>query len=292
MIIDVISPSSEGYGPQTQLVVDLCQLLGIDVSPHSLLNVSITVMAVLIVSSSIFTTIRGYLFSLCGERVVQRIRNKLFAKLMGFEISFYDITRTGELINRLAADTTLLKDAVTVNVSMALRWTATVILGIGYLFYVSWKLTLVMLSVVPLVMFGTRIYGTKIRVLASATQEALAKATDTAGESLSQIRTVRSFAREDAQMELYADKINTTFLLGRQIALYYGFFIGGIAFVASCAMGLVLWYGAGLVLDGELSTGILMSYVLYTLTVAGALGGLSGLFGSFMQVILPRKMDI
>jgi ABC-type multidrug transport system fused ATPase/permease subunit len=95
--------------------------------------------------------------------VVARLRVKLFTHLSGLEVGFYDVTRTGELINRLSTDTTVLKDGVTINVSMALRWASTVVVGIGYLFFISWKLTLVMLSVVPIVTVSAMVYGKKIK---------------------------------------------------------------------------------------------------------------------------------
>ena len=123
------------------------------------------------------------------------------------------------------------------------------------------------------------------RRLSKATQDALASATETAEESISHIRTVRSFSREALQAALYSEKIHTTFLLGRKIAWLYGVFIGIISLVAMGAMILVLWYGATLVLAGEMTTGVLTSYVLYTLTVGIALAALSGLFAQWMSAL-------
>jgi ABC-type multidrug transport system fused ATPase/permease subunit len=123
---------------------------------------------------------------------------------------------------------------------MGLRWLATVLLGIAYLFFISWKLTLVMLSVVPIVAISARMYGKRVRTLSKGTQEALAKATETADESFSQIRTVRSFSREPLQVQLYSEKIALTYELGKRLALLYGLFVGVLTFIASAAMVLVL----------------------------------------------------
>ena len=259
--------------------------LGFGDSPKAVLNVSVVILVVVVAIASLFSTLRGYWFTLAGERVVARLRIALFTHLSSMEVGFFDVTRTGELINRLSADTTILKDAVTINVSMALRWIANILVGILYLFVVSWKLTLVMLSVVPLVAIGAIVYGKKIKLLSKATQEALAHATETAEESISHIRTVKSFNREARQAALYGDKIQTTFLLGKRIAWLYGVFIGVISLVAFGAMILVLWYGATLVLSGEITTGQLTSYVLYTITVGIALAALSGLFAQWMSAL-------
>jgi ABC-type multidrug transport system fused ATPase/permease subunit len=96
---------------------------------------------------------------------------------------------------------------------------------------------------------------------------------------------VRSFYREPFQIDLYADRIEETYNLGARIALLYGIFIGGIGFVGSGSMILVLWCGARLVLRHEMSSGMLTSFVLYTITVGFALGGISGLFGSLMKAV-------
>ena len=285
-IIDAISQGeSSEQSKQKDWLYQYLLTLGFGDSPKAVLNVSVILLVIIICLASIFTSLRAYFFTLAGERVVARLRIELFTHLSSLEVGFFDVTRTGELINRLSADTTILKDAVTINVSMALRWIASILVGIAYLFLVSWKLTLVMLSVVPLVIAGAMIYGKKIKLLSKATQEALAHATETAEESISHIRTVKSFNREARQAALYSDKIHTTFLLGKRIAWLYGVFVGIISFVAMGAMILVLWYGATLVLSGEMTTGLLTSYVLYTLTVGVALAALSGLFASWMSAL-------
>ena len=99
-------------------------------------------------------------------------------------------------MSRLSSDTSVLKNTVTSNVSMGLRWAATVIGGILFLFFISWKLTLVMITIVPIVAIGAKYYGTYVRNLSKQTRRALAKATEVAEESISAIRTVRSFAQE------------------------------------------------------------------------------------------------
>ena len=106
-------------------------------------------------------------------------------------------------MSRLSSDTSVLKNAVTSNISMGLRWAATVVGGIIFLFFTSWRLTLVMMAIVPVVSFGTVRYGTYVRDLSKATRRALARATEVAEESISAVRTVRSFAREPKREAMY-----------------------------------------------------------------------------------------
>ena len=91
---------------------------------------------------------------MAGERVVARLRVDLYTAVIQQEIGFFDLRRTGELTNRLASDTTVLQNAVTVNLSMALRFGLQALGSIAILLWTSWKLTLVMLAVVPLVAAG------------------------------------------------------------------------------------------------------------------------------------------
>ena len=162
-IIDAISYKSEAERSSgADWLYSAVVRLGFGDSPRAVLNVSVVILVIVVAVASLFSTLRGYWFTLAGERVVARLRIKLFTHLASLEVGFYDVTRTGELINRLSTDTTVLKDAVTINISMALRWIANIVVGIAYLFFVSWKLTLVMLSVVPLVAIGAIVYGKKV----------------------------------------------------------------------------------------------------------------------------------
>ena len=106
----------------------------------------ILTLSVIFVIGGIFTFIRGYLYSLVGERLVRVIRKNLFECIIRQDISFFDINKTGELMNRLSADTTVIQSCLSVNVSMGLRSAAMIFVSTILLFVTSWKLTLVVLS--------------------------------------------------------------------------------------------------------------------------------------------------
>merc|ERR1719326_745873 len=116
-------------------------------------------LALIFVVGGIFSFVRGFLFTLAGERVVARLRRTLFRKLVVQEIGFFDETKTGELMNRLSSDTTVIQSAATVNISMGLRFGAQVVIGIILIFFESWKLSLITLSIVPAVIGLAICYG-------------------------------------------------------------------------------------------------------------------------------------
>ncbi len=228
---------------------------------------------------------RAYLYTLAGERVVVRLRRQLFGSIIRQEIGFFDAQRTGELVNRLASDTGVLQNSVTVNVSMALRFTLQAVGCVAVLFWMNWQLSLVMLAVVPLVAVGAAVFARTVRRLSKDTQDALAGASAVAEESIGNVRTVRAFAQEEGEVERYAARVDEAFDLGRRLALAYGAFQGAMGFAAYAAIAGGLWYGGTMVIDGAMSLGDLTSFMLYTLFLAFALGGLSSLYGDFNKAL-------
>lgn len=234
---------------------------------------------------AIATGVRAYLFTVAGERIVARLRGLLYDRLIRREVAFFDRHRTGELTNRLAADTTVVQNAATVNVSMLLRYALTAVGSVVILALTSWRLTLVMLALVPITVIGALVYGRIVRRLSRQVQDALAEATTVAEETLSGIRTVRSFAREGEESRRYADRVETSFTLARTRARFSAIFGGIAGFAGYGAISGVLWYGGLMLADGEISMGVLTSFLLYTFSLAFSIAALGGLWQDFMRAV-------
>ena len=106
--------------------------------------------------------LRMYLFTVAGERIVARLRQRLYGHIVGQEVAFFDSRRTGELVSRLASDTTVLQATVTVNASMALRNVVLLVGGLTLMFLTSVQLTLLMLLLVPPIAIGAVLVGKRI----------------------------------------------------------------------------------------------------------------------------------
>lgn len=251
------------------------------------LNETILELILLFVVSSAFSMLRGALFTLAGERLVSRFRTRLFDHIMFQDIAFFDTNQSGELQSRLSSDTGAIQNAVTVNFSMSLRMIVQAVCSFVVIFFISWKLTLVMLSVVPVVGVCARMYGTFVKTLSKNYQDSLAKASETAEEAFSSIRTVRSFSRERHQVAKYATRIDTAYQYGKRRAWAYGTFLGGIGLLGSLAVCLVLWMGGKMVIKQEdgFTPAKLTTFMMYTLNLAMALGGLSELFSSALSAL-------
>jgi len=228
---------------------------------------------------------RHLLFSLAGERGVRRVRERLYANLLAQEVAFFDGSRTGELISRLGTDAASLQGLLASQFSMALRHVITAVGGIVLLFVTSPKLTLVMLAVVPAVAIGAVVYGRKVRALARRYQDALAEASHVAEESLSSIRTVRSFVAEPAERARYERAIADSYAAARKRAYAGATFMGGASAGVFASIAAVLGYGGVLVARGDLTAGALTAFLVYTLLIAMSLGQLADLWAEVMRGI-------
>jgi ATP-binding cassette subfamily B protein len=226
---------------------------------------------------------RYALFTIAGERIVARLRQDLYSRILQQEVAFFDQRRTGELLNRLSSDTAVLQNAVSSNISMALRNVAQTVGGVAFLFYTSPTLAAMMLVVIPPIAIGARWYGRELRKLSREVQDALAVASEVAEESIAGIRTVRSFTAEPLERARYHARIEESFALARRRSVLGGLFMGVASFFGLAAAVFVLWYGGHLVVAGGMSLGELTAFLVYTVIVAVSLGSLSGLWTDFMK---------
>jgi ATP-binding cassette subfamily B protein len=240
-------------------------------------------LGAIFVLQGIAVWLRAYLFAVSGEKIVTSLRQRLYRAILEQEVAFFDRHRTGELVSRLASDTTVLQQTVSANLSMGLRHVVMVGGGLAFLFYTSPRLTLIMLLVVPPVALGASYFGRRIRVLARRAQDALADASQQAEESIAGLRTVRSFDAEAHEASRYDVAVLRSFDLARRRARFASLFFGIMTMAGYGAGAVVLWLGGRMVVAGEMSVGDLTSFVVYTLTVAFSLGALGEVWADFMR---------
>jgi ABC-type multidrug transport system fused ATPase/permease subunit len=231
------------------------------------------------------TTARAWLFTVAGERIVTALRNRLYERLLAQDLSFFDSEKTGDLLSRLGSDTTVLQTAVTVDISLLLRTTVSFFGSLAIMLWQSWRLTLVMLAVVPLVVISAALYVRVLRRYSRQVRDALAAASALAEERLSGIRTVRAFAREEFEAQNYEKASNLALDLSLTRALLSAGFQGLMSFAGYSAIAIVLWTGGRFVAQGSMSFGELSAFILLTFTMAFALSTLSALWGDFARAL-------
>jgi ATP-binding cassette, subfamily B, bacterial MsbA len=226
-----------------------------------------------------------YLLGATGERVVATLRQDLFAHLVRLSPGFFTERRTGELISRLSADVAMLQSVMSHQVSEFARQTLFLIGGIIMLTLTHPRLTATTLAVVPIVVGAAWMFGRRLRKASTGVQDRVAEATASADEAFSQIRTVQGFTREALETERYHSHLVDVVSAAIKRARIRGMFFGVITFFSFGGIVAVLWQGGRLVLDGALTPGALVSFLLYAITVAAAVGALASVFGSYQDAV-------
>jgi subfamily B ATP-binding cassette protein MsbA len=226
-----------------------------------------------------------YFLSATGELVVARLREDLFAHLVRLSPAFFAERRTGELVSRLASDVTMLQSVLSHQLSELARQTLYLFGGVTLLMLTHPRLTITTLLVIPIIVGTAWVFGRALRRASTGVQDRVAEATGTAEEAFGQIRTVQSFTREAEESRRYSAHLREVVTAALARARLRGVFFGVISFVAFGGVAAVLWQGGRLVLDGSLTAGALVSFMLYAIYVAAAVGALASLFGSYQEAV-------
>ncbi|MGY1531213.1 ABC transporter transmembrane domain-containing protein [Luteimonas sp. A649] len=232
---------------------------------------------------AIATAARFFFVSLLGERVVADLRTQLFGHLVGLDQSFFERSRTGELVSRLTADTELLRGVVATSMSVALRSVVMVLGSVAMLMVTSprlaaWTLVGIPLAVLPLVLGGRR-----LQRISRQSQDRVADANALATETLGAIDTVQSHAREGHERGRFATAVATAVTVARKRIGVQALVTAVAISVIFGAITLVLWLGAHDVADGRMSAGTLGQFVLYAMFGAGSVGALAEVWNELQK---------
>jgi len=218
-----------------------------------------------------------------GQNITAALRSKVFSSVTHQETAFFDKTKTGELINRLSADTQLVSQTVTQQVSDGLRNAVMALAGVGMMVHMSPQLACVGLAIVPPVSAWGIVMGRRVKKISKEVQDALAASTSLAQEKLSNIRTVRAFAMEHREVEHYNDKLEQVLEKARSEAMIQATFYGVTGLAGNMIIITVLYYGGSLVTSNVLTVGNLASFVLYSAYVGIGLSGISTFYAEMMK---------
>jgi ATP-binding cassette subfamily B protein len=221
------------------------------------------------------TAARFYFVSLLGERVIADLRRSLFGHLLSLDQSFYERTRSGELLSRLSADAELLRSVVGSSMSIALRSTITVLGSAVMLAVTSPRLALMALVGIPLIVLPMALTGRRVRGAARDSQDRVADANARAGETFNAMHTVQSYAREAFERERFGEAVSRSLGASRRRIRMQSMLTASVIVLVFGAITAVLWVGAQDVIAGSMSAGTLGQFVLYAMIGAGSVGALT-----------------
>jgi len=226
---------------------------------------------------------RYYLVTWLGERVIADLRQAVYGHVLGLSPGFFEEMRTGEVLSRLTADTTLIQAVIGSTASVALRNVLMFAGGSVLLVITSPKLTGLVFLMIPVVVAPIVLFGRQVRRLSRASQDRVADISSHAGESLGAIQVVQSFGHEELDRRGFAAGVERAFVTAVKRTRARAWLTALVMLLVFGAVDVVVWIGAKDVIAGAMSAGQLAAFVFYAIVVAGALGALAEVYGELQR---------
>jgi ABC-type multidrug transport system fused ATPase/permease subunit len=239
----------------------------------------------ILVIQAVFSYFRSVLFANVTEKTMADIRRFTYNHLIKLPLGFFDKHRVGELNSRISSDISMLHETFTTTLADLIRQMVVIIGGIGLLVYTSPQLTLFMLMILPVVILSIWFFGKFIRKLSREAQKKTAESNTIVEETLQGIRSVKSYTNEFFEMQRYSNKINEVAKAGMKAGIYGGLFSSTLIIGLFGALVAVVWRGALLLVNGEIETGELFSFVIYSGYIGGTIGGVAAVFTRIQKFI-------
>jgi len=263
-------------------MVDIAQ--GESDLPYSLKQIGLILIIIFIVQG-IISFFRVYLFAYASENGIAAIRQALYTKMINLPIVFYEKNRLGELISRITADVESMYSAFSVTLAEFIRQVIILIVGIGFLAYLMPRLSLIMLATFPFIVVLALFFGKYIRKLSKERQEELAQTNTIINETITSIRSVKTFTSEAFESKRYGNKITNVVSIAMRYAKARGMFAAFMVSVLSGALFFVIWQGAMMVQDDSITAGDLIAFVSYTAVIGAAIAGLGNFYSQLLGAI-------
>ena len=251
-------------------------------------GITLALLAVF-VFRSLASFVQNYNLGYVGEKIVADMRCELYAHFQTLSLQFYADRRVGELISRISSDVTVVRTVLTGNISAFLGQALTLVGSVAIMFYLNWRLTLFIIVLMPIIVAVAFVLGGAIRRTSTRVQDEIAGATVVAEEVFQNIREVKSFVRESYEIDRYNSAIAVAFRAAVKLLTVRSVFGPIIAFFAFAGLALILWFGGREVLDGRLSAGELIAFLIYGLTVAANFAGVVSLYSQVQEALGATK---
>lgn len=249
------------------------------------LNTTLLLIFLQLGVQTIFSFMRVYLLTEVGEKSLADMRKDVYSKLLTMPMSFFTEKRVGELSNRISSDLSQIQDAISFTFAEFLRGLFTLLIGLAFIFWISTKLALVMLAVVPIIAVLAVIFGIRIRKMARKAQDQLADSGTIVQETFQGISVVKAFTSEFYEISRYVKSIYAVVDTAISNARYRGAFVSFMIFSVFGTIAFVMWFGAGMIQSGELTIGSLTMFVIFSMFVGGTFAGFADIFSQLQKIL-------
>ncbi|MEN9832893.1 MAG: hypothetical protein RL753_47 [Bacteroidota bacterium] len=252
--------------------------------PSAIDGIALTLVVILL-AQSVFSFGRIFFFERVAQRSLASLRSAMYNHLVSLPLPFFHEKRIGELTNRLQSDIGVLQETFTSTLAEFIRQIVIIVGGIALLVYQSPSLTGFMLLVLPLVVILGVAFGSRIRKYAKDVQTASAESNTIVDETLSAVATVKAYTQEGFEKNRYRGALDHVAALGIRGGIYRGAFSSFIILGLFGALVAVIWKGASLIASGEMASGQLFSFVIYSGFIGGSVGGLADVYSRLQRAM-------
>jgi ATP-binding cassette subfamily B protein len=229
------------------------------------------------------TATRFYAVTWLGERVVADIRKAVFANVLRLSPQFFEVTRTGEVLSRMTADTTLIQTVVGSSASLAMRNLVNITGGLILMFVTSPKLASLVVGAVVLVLLPILLFGRLVRRLSRQSQDSIAETAARGTEILNAVPTVQAFTQEDLERRAFGDAVERAFGFARDRTRARAILTAVAIFTAFACLATILLVGLHDVIAHRTTGGVLVAFIFYGVLVGGGVGSLSEVWGDLQR---------
>jgi len=217
-----------------------------------------------------FFRVQGFILS--GESALNRMRGDIFHHLTRLPMAFFQEQRAGALSNRVSADLGVVRDCLLTTVPQAVRQSVILVGGLVFIFFASWKLSLIMLTCVPVVVLAIAFFGRRVKRWSRAAQDALAEAGTVIEETVQGIADVKAFTNETHEARRYRGALDAFFDVTRRGAKNRAAFLSFVIFALFGTISFVAWHGARMLATGQISWENFAWFILFSIFVGASLG--------------------
>ena len=256
---------------------------------YYMLNVISASIVVIFLLRGIFLYGQNYLMSYVGQHVIIDIRSEVFRKLQRLSMSFYDKNKTGTIMSYVTNDVNALQGAMVDNTIELVTEGIILIGSVCAMVYLDWKLTLFTILTFPVVLYFMNYFGKKIRRSGGQIQAATADITSVLQESVSSARVVKSFVREQYEIERFERENEANLKANLKNAKYMATLTPTIEFVAALGVTLILWYGGNNVIAGETTAGSLVAFLAYAVNISNPIKRITRVSGNIQKALAAAQ---
>ena len=256
---------------------------------YYMLNVISASIVVIFLLRGIFLYGQNYLMSWVGQHVIIDIRGEVFRKLQRLSMSFYDKNKTGTIMSYVTNDVNSLQGAMVDNTIELVTESIILIGSVCAMVYLDWKLTLFTVLTFPVVLYFMNFFGKKIRRSGGQIQEATADITSVLQESVSSARVVKSFVREQYEIDRFEKENQANLRANLKNSRYMATLTPTIEFVAALGVTLILWYGGNNVIEGETTAGSLVAFLAYAVNISNPIKRITRVSGNIQRALAAAQ---